>query len=279
MQAQWTADYWAPDIHNEFCEYQPIAVLQEAYFDVLAPSIDTITPAIGSVGGKITVSIDGNGLMPGTIVNPIPGITFSDYNYGQGTGIFMGVVFNIIGNATPGNNSVSVSKAGANSNSVDFYVQKPVTATVDELFTTVIVDPGPGDIKNAFGQVLKTGICGAYKNILYTLVDQNSEPLELGFVDPNIGLLVTEILTDYQSSGDAPPLNALTLLTNNVAKFSDVQAAFSNLPCLQPFSYSLKQKFKVVVDSVEFLLTVQNAIAVSHPSSGQWTITITIITT
>lgn len=44
MQARWTADYWGLTAVDYPCEYQPVEVLAEAYYDVLASQIifDTV---------------------------------------------------------------------------------------------------------------------------------------------------------------------------------------------------------------------------------------------
>lgn len=275
LTAAWTGSSWMDD-GSDNCIETMFEVAPTGDLIVQSPSINSITPTKGSVGGKILVSVDGSGLTSGTIVNPIPGITFSNYNYYGGSGSQFDVVFNISGNATPGNNAVSVSKAGASSNSVDFYVQIPKTAAREELQTLVVIEPGPGDILNAFGEVVEpngSDRCGAYRNVKYKLVDQNGEPLNLGLVDPNIGLSVTEILSNFQSPSGFPQPAAKTLTTLAEGIFGDILAVSGPYPiCPTPFAFSETQKFKVVIDSVEFILTTQNTIEISRSATGQWII-------
>jgi hypothetical protein len=234
----------------------------------VTPTITSITPEKGSVGGKISVSIDGSGFTSSTTISPITGITFSDVEvYGSSQ---MSATFNISGNATAGNNEVKVTTSGMTSNSKNFFVQIPKKARRDEIADTVVIEPGPGDIVNIFGQTVETGVCGAYRNLKYTLIDQDSEELELG---TNEGLTVTEILSNFQSPSGFPQPAAKTVLTNNVGEFGDILAVFQSHPgCPAMFNFTATQKFKVTIGSKDFLLTTQNTLALSKTSTAQWTI-------
>lgn len=121
----------------------------------IAPKIVSITPEKGAVGGKLSVSIDGDGFTSTTTIVPITGITFSNIERHGSTGI--SVVFTIAGNAAPGNNDVKVTASGVTSNAKPFFVQIPKKARRDHTADTVIVDPGPGNIVNAFGQIVASG--------------------------------------------------------------------------------------------------------------------------
>ncbi len=272
--ASWTTGYWEGALG--YCQY--VTQTPERFTPVAVnPSITSITPVYGSVGGKISVSIDGAGFTPTTTIVPITGITFSDIERFGTTSIV--ATFTVAGNATAGNNQVKVMAGERTSNGKDFFVQIPKKARRDEIAGTVTVDPGPGNIVNADGVTIATGVCGAYRNLRYTLVDENGDDLNLGMVEAGIGLTVTEILTNYQStpSGITPP-TAITTTTNNAGKFIDLIAAHQPVPCPPPFNFSLTQKFKVTVGQTVFNLTTTNAIGVGREASGRWTITNSIVT-
>ncbi len=236
------------------------------------PRITSITPLKGSVGGKILVSIDGTGFTQTTTIVPITGITFSDIERHGTTTIVAN--FNISGNATSGDNTVQVKNGNLTSNGVDFFVQIPKKARRDELANTVIIDPGPGDIVDIFGQTFQTNRCGAYRNLKYTLLDQDDEVLVLGASE---GLAISEVFSNAQiSPPEANPPTPITTSTNNVGVFGDIIGATSPFPqCPPAFSYSATQKFKVTVNSQVFNLTTQNTLGVSKNSTGRWSITVT----
>jgi hypothetical protein len=238
----------------------------------VVPRITGVSPTKGSVGGKIRIYITGTGFTATTEVVPITGIAFSSYDR-SGIPTSMEVVFTIAGNASPGNNNVKVTAGGQTSNAVPIFIQIPKKARRDETANTVIVDPGPGNIVNAFGQIIATGRCGAYRNLKYTLTDQNDEALNLGLVDEEIGLTVAEVLSDIQLNPPGVPSPAAkTTLTNNVAQFGDILAAHQTPPCPPPFSIVLTQKFKVTVGQTFFDLSTANLIEITRSGPGQWTI-------
>lgn len=70
-------------------------------------------------------------------------------------------------------------------------MQVPTRLRRDRLDDLVDIDPGPGNIVDGFGQVIASNRCGAYRNVVYTLVDQAGEPI---IAD----LSITEALSDYQ---------------------------------------------------------------------------------
>lgn len=155
-------------------------------------------------------------------------------------------------------------------------MQIPKKANREDIKDTVIVDPGPGNIVNYNGQNVQTGVCGAYRNLKYKLLDQNDDELNLGTVDENIGLSIVEILSNFQSnpSGITAP-TAENPETNNIGEFIDIIAAFQAPPCMPPFSFTQTQKFKVVVGTKEFPLSTTNTMGVAKNSPGNWTITVT----
>jgi hypothetical protein len=258
-----------------YCESQSNTVSDTGVMEV-APKITSISPLKGSVGGKISVSIDGTGFTSTTTIVPITGITFSGIQRFGTTSIV--ATFTISGNATAGNNEVKIMAGNQTSNGKNFFVQIPKKARRDQIANTMIVDPGPGNIVNANGQTVAMGVCGAYRNLKYTLVDQDDEDINLGMVDEEIGLSVTEILSNFQSPNGFPQPAAKTTLTNNVGQFIDILAVFQTPPCPPPFNFSATQKFKVVVGPKTFPLTTENTISISRSSPGQWTINDTIVT-
>ena len=88
----------------------------------VAPHIDSISPGEGLIGTTVSsVTIDGSGFTSPTINVPA-GITASIQGY---TSTRIVANFSIAGNASSGNNQVSVTANGMTSNAVNFTVQVP----------------------------------------------------------------------------------------------------------------------------------------------------------
>lgn len=272
IEASWETGYYTMEgIGYEECYWVPAYPQPTAPVEV-TPDITDIFPEKGSVGGKFELTIIGNEFSGSTSIVPISGITFSNISVNGANSLT--AEMQITGNISGGAKEIKVVSNNITSNGKSFFVQIPTKARRDSSSDIVIHDPTPGDIVDGGGGIRATNVCGAYRNFVYTLLDQNGDTLELGSLDENIGLTITEILKDYQSNPSGiPPPNAKTTLTNNIGEFYDIIAAFQAPPCHPPFSFSQNQEFKVTVDSKDFMLTTKNSMSVARTGVGQWAIT------
>jgi hypothetical protein len=237
------------------------------------PRIDSITPSRGLIGNTSAVSIDGHGFGVNPSVSAGSGITVT-VNFANSTSFHIDASFAVSANASGGNHAVTVTVGGNTSNSnMNFYVQIPTRLRLDRLDGQVVIDPGPGDIVDPFGQIKATNRCGAYRNVLYTLVeqDQTGQPI---IAD----IPVTEVLSNFQGTPGLPQPTPKTAVTLN-GVFGDTQGISGQSPdCPPPFNYSLNQGFTASVNQATYPLSTVNAIAVSKNGSGNYTITITMTT-
>jgi hypothetical protein len=90
------------------------------------PSITNISPTRGLIGVTTSVTINGKGFGTNPTVNAGSGITVTR---GSFTDTQIQATFAVASNAPSGNHSVTVSTAQGTSNSVNFYVQVPYSAT------------------------------------------------------------------------------------------------------------------------------------------------------
>lgn len=181
--------------------------------------------------------------------------------------------FVVATNATPGNHAVTVTVSGQTSNAVNFFVQIPQKLRRDTYGNLVIIDPGPGQITDSFGRVKATNRCGAYRNIVYQLLDQGGEPI-LAEVE------VTETFDNYQGPPElANQFQPITDFTNNAGQLGDTVAFSTPHPqCPLVFSLTVNQKFSAKVGTTSYPLTTVNSIADAKTSSGSYTINVTITT-
>lgn len=153
---------------------------------------------------------------------------------------------------------------------MNFFVQIPTKARREELTNIVIREPNPGNFVNIFGVITQMNVCGAYRNVKYTLVDQAGNPILQE-------LTVFETLTNFMPSDPnipAPQANDTT--TDDEGIFGDQIASAYAPPCdIPPFNYTLKQTFKVIVGQSTYNLTTMNDVSVSKTAPAQWTISLT----
>ncbi len=252
------------------CESQP------RYFEpdvgiTSRPTITSITPNQAVVGSNIDVIISGNGFRPGLEFVPVQGIVIYDIDVLNSTQI--SAKFQIAENAAGGNRSIQVKVLQIVSSGKNFFVQIPTKVRRDEFTNIVIREKRPGDFVNIFGETTHTNVCGAFRNIKYTLLDQASNPILQE-------LSVSEILTDFIPSDPGIPVpQPKNTTTNDEGIFGDQIAVAYAPPCdVPPFNYTLKQRFKVTVGQSMYNLTTLNDVSVSKTAPAQWTINVTITT-
>jgi hypothetical protein len=259
------------------------------------PVVSFILPALGPVGGSVQVYINGSGF--GTT----PSVTVKDAN-GNGIPVTIGqsqnsgptliaATFAIPENAAGGNATVTVTAGGQASNSVNFYVQIPKslvrqtaycppsgTCTAPAgaangygLLYTPGTPPPNGNIVNSFGtEVLATNVCGVYRNLAYSIVDQET-PAQV--IQGLSKVILTETFSDYTGPGQAPP----TLLqTVNLAScpggssgcYADVgdtislQSATTCIP--SNYNQNYTQGFSVTIGQTVYNLTTQNRVSIGN---------------
>ncbi|MGH9967654.1 MAG: IPT/TIG domain-containing protein [Pyrinomonadaceae bacterium] len=233
------------------------------------PKITSITPDRGVAGAQTGVTIAGRGF--GSNPSVTIGGSGVTYSGSGGSATQLSGNLSVAGNATAGNHTVQVSHKGQSSNSVNFFVQVPTSLRRDRLDDLVDIDPGPGDIMDGFGQLIASNRCGAYRNVVYTLVDQAGQPI---IAD----LPITEALSNYQGPPELQPGAKPPRLTRD-GVIGDTQALSGQSPtCPPPFSLSFTQRFSVTVGQTTFSLTTVNACALSKDGSGNYSITISITT-
>jgi len=229
------------------------------------PKITSLSPTRGLIGRAIDVTINGRGFGTNPTVNVAgTGITVTITSK---TNTQINTSFAIASNAGAGNHGVTVTSRGQTSNTVNFFVQVPSRLARTSISNVIVIDPGPGNIVNAFGQVVATNVCGAYRNRVYTLVDQQGQPIVAD-------VPVTESFYDYQGPGSTP--QPLTQSTTD-GRIGDVLAIFKTYPSCPSNGegISFRQKFSVTVAGTTFQLSTINFIQMQK-SSGTYTINVTV---
>ena len=272
IQASWTAYENFGEVGGGYdCPQVPVYVFLEAPMEV-RPRITSISPASGVVGMTTNVTINGTGFRNGASVAGGAGITVSNVSFVSASRITAD--FAIAANATGGNQAVSVTVRGQTSNTSNFFVQIPTKARRDEFPVIVIREPNPGDFINIFGDTVRTNVCGAYRNVKYTLLDQAGNPILQE-------VTVNEILTDFKPSDPSipPPAAESGETIEGEGSFGDLVGVAYAPPCNVPaFSFTLKQAFSVAFGQTTYNLTTKNDISVAKTASAQWTINVTITT-
>lgn len=235
------------------------------------PRIDSLSPARDVVGNTTEVTITGAGFRSGATVAAGAGISVSNVTVNSATEITAN--FAIAANASGGDRAVSVTVRGLTSATKNFFVQIPTKLRRDDFTTIVIREPTPGNFVNIFGETIRTNVCGAYRNLKYTLLDQAGNAILQE-------LTVTETLTDFMPSDpNLPPPQPNETATNDEGIFGDTIGVPYAPPCnIPPFNYTLKQGFKVTVGESTYNLTTNNGVSVAKTAPAQWTINVTITT-
>lgn len=83
--------------------------------------------------------------------------------------------FNITSDATAGNHAVTVTSYGRTSTSLNFFVQVPTSLRRDSL--SDIIEITDDDVVDGLGVVIGTDKCGAYRRLVYQLMDQEGQPI------------------------------------------------------------------------------------------------------
>jgi hypothetical protein len=204
------------------------------------PQITGVSPSQGLVGSNIApVTITGSGFgTSGAQVGPVPGIAVSVSSQ-SADGSSITAAFDILTDATPGCQDVTVTVTGSDntsqrSNAFCFFVQIPTdlipTSTPSSVTWATSNSGYPITIRNANGSIPSggTGVCGGYLDVYYILVDQRSTQITNGTVTvqesfgpttPNPGPFGTPVPTN-----PPPVLNLASQVEG------DTQAVWNNTP-------------------------------------------------
>ncbi|MCI0556832.1 MAG: IPT/TIG domain-containing protein, partial [Anaerolineae bacterium] len=236
------------------------------------PSITRLEPSRGLIGQTHRITIVGDGFDDPAGVNVAgSGVTATVESVGPRSIV---VDFAVADNATLGNHAVTVTVSGQTSNSVNFFVQEPKSLRRDQITGVIDIDPGPGDIKDIFDQVVAQNACGAYRNLKYTLLDQDNPAQPIKFED---GVQIIEQPSDFQGpAGLQSKLIPFNNFTNNIGEIGDVVGIAGTSPdCPPQFTASFNQGFKAQVGNKSWTLTTVNSISMSKAANGTYTITVT----
>jgi hypothetical protein len=254
-------------IPNTICG--PLDTKAELQVALSAPKIDSINPSRGLIGAAIArVIIEGErfGEVMPTVNVAGTGITATVVS---NTDTRINVSFDISADAEPGNHGVTVRASGQTSNSVNFFVQVPKSLRRDSVGELVTLDPRPGDI--VVCETDERNVCGAYRSLQYTLMDQDGPQQPIEAED----ILVTETFSDYQGPRSTPP--NMDGKTNDAGQLCDVIAIFTRPPDPCPragSSETFTQKFFVKIGSQTYNLTTENRITREKDARGMYNINV-----
>jgi hypothetical protein len=269
INGAWMGDKWLFTPTGD-CDYTPEEVLREAICDILARRVDSVSPERALVGQPVDVTINGSGFGTGTpTVNAGSGITVSNVqliNSGE-----VRARFTIAMNAPPGNHAVSVTTSLGQTTTLlgNFFVQIPASLRRDSLSN--VIEILNGSVVDGLGEIRGTNKCGAYRNVVYQLMDQGNP------ANPLLASLeLIEIFSSYQGPSSLNPGSAKLGGTKPDGRTADVFGLVDDFPsCPGPVSLSFNQNFQVTVGSQIFNLTTANSVAISFDGQD-WTITVSM---
>jgi hypothetical protein len=240
--ASWTADAWLFTPTGD-CDYTPAEVLRDAICEVLAgPRIDDITPGLGPVDSQVGISIVGSGFGSSPSVSA-GGVISTNVQSSSETSI--SVTLNISANASAGNHSITVTANGRQSNSVNFFVQIPTKLQ-----------------RNSISALQNQGGCGAVRNLSYTLLDQNGDPIDTNGT-------ISEGISGFSSSDPNIQPPPETQRTMSHGTFPDV-VGYNISSCPPPFTATFTQSFTVHLNTAghAWALSSQNSVSMGRTSAG-----------
>jgi hypothetical protein len=251
--------YWGPKEDAPSCDasqQQPSAPTE------VLPHITSISPAQGLIGNTVSVTIAGRGFGTSPTIVTVQGVT-ATVQSANDTQITASFAISVTPSVT-GNANVQVVNQAANvgSNIADFYIQVP-TKLVRTDFPGVPNGYGPlvvltnGNVVNAGGQVLLANQCGMYRNLVYSLQDQQTPGQD---IDGTYTLV--EMFSNYSSTfnGTIPPTQNFNMTPGGL--LSDIQFIGKTAPnCPGSDDHeSFTQSHQVLIGTGTFPLTTVNSI-------------------
>ncbi len=236
-----TYDYIWWDNFEFYCQQNNYPGNSFAPTDV-APRIDDITPGLGPVDSSVGISIVGSGFGGSPTVNVGGGGITANVQSSSETSI--SVTLNISANASAGNHGITVTANGQQSNSANFFVQIPTKLQ-----------------RNSISALQNEGGCGAVRNLSYTLLDQNGDPIDTNGT-------ISEGISGFNGPpGVQPPPE--TQRTMSHGTFPDV-VGYNISSCPPPFTATFTQSFTVHLNTAghAWALSSQNSVSMGRTSAG-----------
>lgn len=206
------------------------------------PSLTSIAPNRGPVGGTVNVFIFGDGFTASsTVTISGSGVTHSTVNFDSSTQL--STIFQIATDAIEGNHAVSVTTNDVTSNSVNFFVQIPTKLRRDSISNLISQPNG----------------CGVIRNLSYTLLDQSGQAIAVEDT-------ITETFSNFSGpEGLRPPNETSAQMSGGVVNDT---VGYLITDCPPSFTASFTQGFDAVIGTHTFHLTSSNAISMGRTSSG-----------
>ena len=254
--------------------------------------VDSISPDRALIGSTLRITISGRGFGDSstTSVEGDSGLAIDNVNNFSVNDTQISANMTIATNAAPGQHTITVH-VGDEDGTVQFFVQIPkalqrldfpggYSPTQESKGIGPLVTLTDGSVLNLSGSVVDslTHKCGAYRNLLYQLVDQDQTPHPINAV-----VTVVEAFPANEETGDHLPSVISSAPTNANGFLGDVNglvAQAGSCAAAPATSGSSKQHFSVTISGTKYDLTTVIKISISYAANGipQYTITNEIIT-
>ena len=174
--------------------------------------------------------------------------------------------FKIAANAAQGNRQVKVKVRGVVSNALDFLIQVPDAVKVETMGELQKIDPGPGAVTGPAGNTILTNQCGAYRTMVYQLVDKGGTAIK---DQATMREIVIDTSTN-QTVKDKP------YDTDESGRFGDVIGLTANYPACPSVgtNINLRQTFTAKIGDKTFNLSTVRNIMIQKTSPTDWAITV-----
>ena len=245
-----------------------------------AAAISSILPAQGMVGFQQPITIAGSNLGTAPPKITAPGITVSNVSTPSGNnGTGVTATFSIPIAATGGSVTVTLTPTTGNSTAATttFLIQVPTTL-VRNSYPGGLIPNGYGPLNTPVNQnivdganeVLASSVCGVYRNLGYSVVDQQN-PGQI--IQGPTGVDIKETFSGFTGAGTAPgPLTKTIDLVNTPSKnqsaadLLDTMALYHQYPtCLAASeNQSFTQAFSLTYGGKTFPLGLTNGISMGN---------------
>jgi len=243
ISAQWEVFTYTleHDLNGPYC-VESSEMTQPSGEVAITPRIDNVTPGLGPVDSPVGISIVGSGFGNSPTVTVGGGGITTSVQSSSATSI--SVTLNISAEASGGNHAITVTANGQQSNSVDFYVQIP----------TKLERKSMSDLQNEGG-------CGAVRNLSYTVLDQNGDPIDMGGI-------ISEGISGFTGPQGVRPPDATERTIVHGAFPDDVGYTIGTCP--PPFTATFIQSFTVHLNTSghAWALSSQNSVSMGRTSAG-----------
>lgn len=151
--------------------------------------------------------------------------------------------------------------------SVTFFVQVPTSLRRDSL--SDIIEISNGDVVDGLGVLRLSGQCGAYRNVVYQLMDQETQPQPI-----TAALEVDETFSNYQGPTNLNPGLIKTGETRYDGKLADVIGVVDSSPhCPGALTLSFNQGFVALIGTRSYILATTSSVGISY-DLADWVINV-----